>query len=245
MDFKDKVVLVTGGGRGIGAETVKLFAKYNATVIINYNKDKESAQNLLDEINGNGMIIQADVSQEDDVIQMFDEISKKYTQIDVLVNNAGIVAVKPFKDLSLSEWKKVFDVNVNGVFLCSQQALKIMKKGGSIVNISSIRGLYNYGRPPISDYSASKAAVISFTKTLAKEVAPEIRVNTVAPGMTMTDIAKQIPTEDLKKFENDIYLKRLIEPSEVANAVVFLSSQNASGITGALLMVDGGQSLSK
>lgn len=244
MKFQDKIILVTGGGRGIGAEIIKLFGKQGATVIVNYLKDEESAKSVLKKSGDNGMIIQADVSNEEDVLDMFEQISSTYGKLDILVNNAGIVAVKPFKDLSLKEWKKVFDVNMAGTFLCSQQALKTMNSGGSIVNISSIRGLYNQGRPPISDYSASKAAVISFTKTLAKEVAPDIRVNTVAPGMTMTDIAKQIPADDLKKFEEDIYLKRLIEPSEVANAVVFLTSEEASGITGALLMVDGGQSLS-
>lgn len=245
MDFNEKIVLVTGGGRGIGAESVRLFAKRGATVVINYREDEASATKLLEEISNQGMVIKADVSKETEVLDMFEQIKIKYGKLDVLVNNAGIVAIKPFKDLSLAEWNRIFDVNMSGTFLCSQQAIKLMGAGSSIVNISSIRGLYDHGRPPISNYSASKAAIISFTKTLAKEVAPDIRVNTVAPGMTMTDNVKIIPPDDLKKFATDIYLQRLIEPSEVANAIVFLSSKEASGITGALLMVDGGQSLSR
>ena len=184
------------------------------------------------------------MSNEQEVDDMFNQISEKYGKLDVLVNNAGIVSVKPFSELTLDEWNKTYAVNVTGTFLCSQRAIKMMSKGSSITNISSIRGLLSQGRPPISDYSSSKAAVISFTKTLAKEVAPNIRVNTVGPGMTRTDIAKSIPEESLKQFEEDIYLKRLIEPKEVAQTILFLSSGEASAITGALLMVDGGQSLS-
>jgi len=244
MKFKNKIVLITGSGRGIGAETAKLFAKEGATVIINYFSDKKAAESVLKEINGNGILIKADVSKENEVDSMFKQISEKYGKLDVLVNNAGIVLVKPFSELTLDEWNKTYAVNITGTFLCSQRAIKIMDKGSSIINVSSIRGLFNQGRPPISDYSSSKAAVISFTKTLAKEVAPKIRVNTVAPGMTRTDIAKNIPKESLKQFEEDIYLKRLIEPKEVAQTILFLSSDEASAITGALLMVDGGQSLS-
>jgi NAD(P)-dependent dehydrogenase (short-subunit alcohol dehydrogenase family) len=130
------------------------------------------------------------------------------------------------------------------MFLCSQKAISIMNENSSIVNIASIRGLPDQGRPPIMDYSTSKAAVISFTKTLAKEVAPKIRVNSVSPGMTNTDIAKEYPKELLNKFIENIYIDRLVEPEEVANAILFLSSNEASAITGTNLMVDGGQSLS-
>jgi len=244
MKFKNKIVLITGASRGIGAETAKLFAKEGATVIINYLLDEMSAKSILNEINNNGMLIQADISKQDEINEMFEQVSKKYEKLDILVNNAGIVSVKPFSELTLEEWNKTYAVNITGMFLCSQKAIELMKDGGSIVNISSIRGLFDQGRAPIADYSTSKAAVISFTKTLAKEVAPKIRVNTVAPGMTNTDTVKSIPRELIEKFKEDSYLKRLIEPKEVAHTILFLSSDEASAITGALLIVDGGQSLS-
>jgi 3-oxoacyl-[acyl-carrier protein] reductase len=198
----------------------------------------------LKEINGKGMTIKADVSSEVDVNHMFDAISKKYGRLDILINNAGIVTVKPFQEVTLAQWEKTFSVNVTSMFLCIQKTIPLMKTKGAIVNVSSIRGLYDQGRPPILDYSSSKAAVISLTKTLAKELAPNIRVNCIGPGMTNTEIAQQLPKESIEKFKKDIYLKRLIEPEEVANAIVFLCSDDASAITGALLMVDGGQSLS-
>ena len=244
MKFKNKIVLITGASRGIGAETAKLFAKEGATVIINYLSDEIAAKSVLNEINNNGILIKADISKQDEINSMFEQLFEKYGKLDILVNNAGIVSVKPFSELTLEEWNKTYAVNITGMFLCSQKAVKLMKDGGSIVNISSIRGLFNQGRAPIIDYSTSKASVISFTKTLAKEVAPKIRVNTVAPGMTNTGIAKLIPKVSIEKFNKEIYLKRLIEPKEVANTILFLSSDEASAITGALIVVDGGQSLS-
>lgn len=244
MKFKNKIVLITGASRGIGAETAKLFAKEGATVIINYLSDEMAAKSVLNEINNNGILIKADISKQDEINSMFEQLFEKYGKLDILVNNAGIVSVKPFSELTLEEWNKTYAVNITGMFLCSQKAVKLMKDGGSIVNISSIRGLFNQGRAPIIDYSTSKASVISFTKTLAKEVAPKIRVNTVAPGMTNTGIAKLIPKVSIEKFNKEIYLKRLIEPKEVANTILFLSSDEASAITGALIVVDGGQSLS-
>ncbi|MFH0837380.1 MAG: glucose 1-dehydrogenase [Candidatus Aenigmatarchaeota archaeon] len=244
MRFKNMTVLITGASRGIGAETAKLFAKEGAVVIINYCSDKQSAEKVLSEINNNGIIIQANISKPDDVNRMFDTISEKYGRLDILVNNAGIVSVKPFMDLTAEDWDRTYKVNMRGMFLCTQSALKLMKKG-SIVNISSIRGLADHGRPPIMDYSTSKAAVISFTKTLAKEVAPNIRVNCIAPGMTNTSLVKKQTKEMLEKFINDIYLKRLIEPQEVAKAILFLASDEASAITGVVLPVDGGQSLGR
>jgi 3-oxoacyl-[acyl-carrier protein] reductase len=243
MRFKDKVVLITGGGRGIGAETARIFGKEGAIVIINYVADKAAAESVLDEIDGNGIAVEADISREEDVNRLFDTVASRYGRLDILVNNAGIVSPKPFHELTLEQWRHTFAVNLDGTFMCTKRAKSLMKEG-SIVNVSSIRGLFEQGRPPIIDYSASKAAVISFTKTLAKELAPSIRVNAVAPGMTNTDIAKQLPEESVEQFKRQIYLKRLIEPKEVANAIVFLCSKEASGITGALLMVDGGQCLS-
>jgi NAD(P)-dependent dehydrogenase (short-subunit alcohol dehydrogenase family) len=241
--FKDKIVLITGAGRGIGAETAKLFSKEGAFVIINYQSDDAAAKKTLKEIGGKGKIIKADISKQDEINKMFDIIAKEFKHLDILVNNAGIVASKPFQEVSLEEWNKIYAVNITGMFLCSQKVIPLMKNGGSILNISSMRGLSYQGRPPIMAYSTSKAAVISFTKTLAKELAPKIRVNAISPGMTNTDIAKKYTKEQLDKFIKSIYMNRLIEPREIANAILFLCSDDASAITGVNLMVDGGQSL--
>ena len=245
MKFKGKIVLITGASRGIGAETAKLFAKEGATVVINYISNENAAKAVLKQVNGRGIIVKADIRKQDEIERMFDLIVKKYGKLDVLVNNAGIVPNSEFRNLTLEQWNRVYAVNITGTFLCCQKAIGLMKEGGTIVNVSSIRGLPEHGRPGIMDYSTSKAAVISFTKTLAKEVAPKIRVNCVAPGMTKTDIAKGYPKDLLDKFANAIYLKRLIEPQEVARAIAFLASDDASAITGAVLSVDGGQSLSQ
>ncbi|MDH4330118.1 MAG: SDR family oxidoreductase [Candidatus Moranbacteria bacterium] len=245
MKFEDKIVLVTGGGRGIGAETAKNFAREGATVIINYVSDEDSAKKVLDDIDGKGEIVKADVSDEAQVDEMFEKIEKSYSKIDILVNSAGIVSPKSFAELSVGDWRKTHAVNLDSVFLCCKKAVPLMNSGGSIVNVASIRGLFDQGRPGVIDYSSSKAAVISFTKTLAKEVAPDIRVNSVSPGVTNTDIAKGFSKELLEKFVDDIYLRRIIEPQEVADAILFLSSKEASAITGVNLMVDGGQSLGK
>lgn len=244
MRFTNKIVLITGASRGIGAKSATEFAKEGATVIINYLNDEKSALEVLESCNNQGSIFKADVSKEEDVGKLFSFIEDKYGKLDVLVNNAGIVKVCPIKDLSLEQWNKTHEVNLTSIFLCTKKAMSIMNKGGSIVNISSIRGLFDFGRPPILDYSSSKAAVISLTKTFSKELAPDIRVNCVGPGMTNTDIAKTLPKESIEQFKKDIYLGRLIEPIEVARSILFLSSDEASGITGAVLMVDGGQSLS-
>jgi NAD(P)-dependent dehydrogenase (short-subunit alcohol dehydrogenase family) len=244
MRFKGKICLITGGSRGIGAETAKLFGKEGATVIINYCSHEENARAVLKEIGGNGAVIKADVSKEKEIESMFKKIKEKYGRLDMLVNNAGYIKARPFRELSLEEWNKTFAVNVTGAFVCSKHAVELMSDGGSIVNVSSIRGLFDQGRPAIVDYSSSKAALISLTKTMAKELAPSIRVNCVAPGMTNTDLAKSYTKEAIEKFKNDIYLKRLIEPEEIAKSILFLCSDDASAITGALLIVDGGQSLS-
>lgn len=243
MKFENKVVLVTGGSRGIGAATVREFAKEGAKVIIHYNRDEEAANSVLEDIGGNGLIVKTDLKKVDEILQMFEVIKDKYGELDILINNAGIVKSNDFMDLTLQDWNDTYAVNTTAVFICSQQALKIMNKGGSVINISSMRGILDQGRPSVIDYSSSKAAVISFTKTLAKEVAPEIRVNCVSPGMARTDKVKAYSDELLNQFKESIYLKRLIEPTEIANSILFLASNEASGITGANLVVDGGQSL--
>lgn len=242
--FENKIILVTGGGRGMGAAIVQKFVAEGAFVFINYldNEDEVGAlRNKLGHENCEG--VQADVSSEEAVSAMFEKVRDIKGSLDVLVNNAGIVDNTEFLATPLTKWNKIFAVNVNGPFLCMQKAVPMMNEGGSIVNIASIRGLYNYGRPSSVDYCASKAALISMTKSIAKDLAPKIRVNSVSPGVTQTPLLDDYDEEYLNGLRENMYMGDLIQPQEVADAVIFLASNHARSITGENLMVDGGQSL--
>jgi len=244
MKLKDKVALITGGSRGIGAAAAKLFSQEGAYVLFTYHSNIDMATKTLSELNGNGKMVQADLGKEIDIRHVFDVLKNDYNRLDVLVNNVGICKSQDFGTLPLSDWNNTIFTNLTSMFLSCQLAIPFMNDGGNIVNISSLRGLEGYGRPPIIDYSTSKAGVISFSKTLAKQLAPKIRVNCVSPGMTDTNITTAYTQEQLNQFIKSIYLGRLIEPIEVAKAILFLASDDASAITGLNLTVDGGQSLS-
>jgi NAD(P)-dependent dehydrogenase (short-subunit alcohol dehydrogenase family) len=243
--FHNKIALVTGGGRGIGAQIVRELVGEGAFVYVNYLDNPDEVNILIQELGKeNTCGICADVSEPQAVKSMFEQIKEHHGALDVLVNNAGIVGNMDFLDTTFEKWNKTFAVNVNGPFLCTQSAAKLMSdRGGSIVNIGSIRGLYNYGRPPIADYCASKAAVISMTKTLAKELAPKIRVNCVSPGVADTPLIADYPEEFKEKIRANMYTGQLVQPEDIAKSVSFLLSDDASSITGENLVVDGGQSL--
>jgi 3-oxoacyl-[acyl-carrier protein] reductase len=245
MKFQDKVVLITGASRGIGAAAARLFAAEGAHVIITYHSNVDIAQKILDELGERGTLIQADLSNKADVDNIFDTLSQSYASLDVLVNNVGVCKSQDMLELSLADWNNTLFTNLTSMFLCCQRAVPLLAKGGSIINVSSLRGLPDYGRPPIIDYSTSKAGVISLTKTLAKALAPKVRVNCVSPGVTNTEVTKTFSPDLLSQFVGSIYLGRLIEPIEVARTILFLASDDASAITGVNLMVDGGQSLSR
>lgn len=244
MDFQGKKVLVTGAAQGIGAAIVRAFSMRGAFVAINYITDSEKVDALINELGAQKTIgIQGDVSDPASVERMCHELRERWGSLDVLVNNAGIVSAATLEETTMEKWTKTFAVNMGGPFLCTKYCVPFLGHGGAIVNIASIRGLYDHGRPPIADYSASKAAVISFTKTMAKELAPHIRVNCVSPGVAATDMTRNYSRDFIQKMEQEIYLGKLLLPEQIASAVVFLASDDASGITGANLMVDGGQSL--
>jgi 3-oxoacyl-[acyl-carrier protein] reductase len=173
------------------------------------------------------------------------EFVKEFGRIDILVNNAGIAINRPFLEKTAEDWMRTLEVNLIGVFLCSQAAARYMlqQKSGKIVNISSIRGIDHCGREGVMDYSASKGAVINLTKTMAKELAPHINVNTVAPGHTLTEMTQPLPEEVKRNMIEGSYLKRMARPEDIAKAILFLASDDASFITGQLLLVDGGFSL--
>ena len=242
MKLKNKVAIITGSSRGIGKATALLFAKEGANIVINCSKSENEANNVIDEIKKlgvNSLCIKCDVSDEKQVKKMIETTIKKFGKIDILINNAGIVFDVPFKDRTVEQWKKTLDVNLLSVFLCSKYVVPYMSNGGRIVNISSTNGINSFN-PDAMDYDASKAGVIILTKDLAKELAPNILVNSIAPGWVDTAMNKNLPKDFVKRETEKIYLKRFARPEEIAKTILFLASEDASYITGVTLIVDGG-----
>ena len=247
MRLKDKAALITGGGRGIGAATASVFAEQGARVGIVDIRD-EGLKEVAAQTKEKGFelkVFVGDVSKKDQIERVMEGFIREFGQIDILVNNAGIAISRPFLEKTVEDWVKTLDVNLIGLFLCSQSAARYMveQKSGKIINISSIRGIDHCGREGIMDYSASKAAVINLTKTMAKELAPYINVNTVAPGHTATEMTKSLPEEIKRNMIEGSYLKRMAQPEDIAKAILFLASNDADFVTGQVLLVDGGFSL--
>lgn len=245
--LKDKVAIVTGGSRGIGKAIVLTLVKEGVKVLINYKGNESAAVETLSELKrmgGEGEIFKADVSIEDEVEKMFNFVLEKWGKLDILVNNAGITKDNLLIRMKDEEWDQVINTNLKGVFLCTRAAIKIMikQRSGKIVNISSIIGLRgNIGQ---ANYAAAKAGIIGFTKSVAKEVASRgITVNAIAPGFITTDMTEVLSEEMKKKVLEEIPLGRFGTPEDVANAVKFLVSDEASYITGIVLNVDGGLSI--
>jgi len=247
--LEGKCALVTGGGRGIGAATARAFAGEGARVGImgkgaqSLAEMKAAAAASPDEIAIDTFL--GDVGREDDVRLCVDAFVGRFGRIDILVNNAGIGIGRPFFDKTVEDWHETLRVNLIGTFLMSQAAARHMvaAKRGKIVNVSSVRGIDYLGREPVMDYSASKAAVISLTKTLAKQLAPDINVNVVVPGNTETDLLAGLPEPVRAAMLAGTPFRRFARPQEIAQAILFLASSEADFITGQSLVVDGGFSL--
>lgn len=238
-------VLITGASRGIGAECARTFAKNGYNVAINYFRSEKNALDLKAEINDGGgvaEVFKADVSDEKQVEEMISAVVKRFGKINVLVANAGVAKSGVFSDMTQSDYDKIFDTNVRGVFNVVKGVLPHMyeRESGSIVTISSIWGQTGGSCEVL--YSMSKAAIIGMTKALAKEVAPmHIRVNSVSPGAIDTDMLSGLTDEEKEDFIMQTPLNRLGEPKDVADAVLFLADDDKSSfITGHVLSVNGG-----
>ncbi len=242
--LEGKVAVVTGGTRGIGFATVEKFLENGAKVFLLGSK-KESVDNAIDKLKS----INDDYEVDGDypnlcdlasVEKTFNHIVEKYGKIDILVNNAGMSAMDKIYDYKEEDFKKIIDLNVNAVFNCSRAVVDYMKKngGGVILNTSSMVSIY--GQPSGCGYPASKFAVNGLTKSLARELGKDnIRVNAVAPGVTLTDMMKDVPDSVIEPIIKEIPLGRIGTPEDIANAFLFLASDMASYITGVILSVDG------
>ena len=242
--MKNRTVFITGASHGIGEEIARTFSKKNYRIVLNYFKSREEAKNLENELKNQGvdtLAIQGDVSNSLDVKNMVKKANDFLGHIDILVNNAGIALTKLLNDTTEDEWDKVFAVNVKGIFNCCKEVLPqmIKRKSGKIINISSILGIVG-GSLEVA-YSASKAAIIGFTKALCKEIGPSnITVNCVAPGLINTKMNKSLTADDINSLKDNTSLARVGSSQDVANAVLFLASEKANFITGEVIKVDGG-----
>ena len=234
----NKVVVVTGSSRGIGANIVKTLAKKGYRVILNYNKSENYAQNVQKELI-NVDIFKADVSKKEEAVSLINFAIEKYGKIDVLINNAGISQSKLFTDLTDEDWNNIINSNLNSAFFCSREAAKNMihNKSGLIINISSIWGIT--GASCEVAYSTSKAALNGFTKALAKELGPSnIRVNAIAPGIINTDMNNYLSNEELESIKEEIPLERIGETIDISKCVEWLIEDNYT--TGQIISINGG-----
>ena len=239
-----KTVLITGASRGIGAQTARVFAQAGWQVAVNYNLSASHAHHLVEEIRsagGTAMDFRADVSDLEQVNRMVKEVQRSLGEIDVLVNNAAIAQQKLFTDITPYDWDRMFDVNVKGMFHCCQAVAPMMIAAGkgSIVNLSSMWG--QVGGACEVHYSAAKAAVIGFTRALAKELGLSgIRVNCVAPGVIDTEMNAALGPETMESLREQTPLGCIGTPEQVAQAVLFLAGEDSSFITGQVLSPNGG-----
>jgi 3-oxoacyl-[acyl-carrier protein] reductase len=247
FSLEGKRALVTGSSRGIGKGIALCLAKAGASVAVNYHSNKEKAEEVVKEIKVLGVesfSVKANVSNREDVRSMIEQIKSRFGSLDILVNNAGVVTFNSIEEMDEEEWDKVIDVNLKGQFLCIKEAINIMPKNGKIINISSIAsGGAGVGFGRIPHYAASKGGIIGLTEDLAIDLAERgINVNSIAPGVIETDMTEGMVTDEevSKRLLNHIPKNRFGLPEDIGNAAVFLSSDEADYINGAVLYVDGG-----
>ncbi|MFL0583129.1 3-oxoacyl-ACP reductase FabG [Solibacillus silvestris] len=240
MRLANKVAIITGGAGGIGLAAVKRFLEEGAKVaIVDY--DKQQGEKMEAELGENVAFFAVDVSKLAEVKEMVEQVVDRFGKIDILINNAGITRDATLVKMSEEDFEKVIQINLNGVYYCTQAVAPhmIAQGSGKIISTSSVSGVYgNFGQ---TNYAATKAAIIGMTKTWAKELGRKgINVNAVAPGFTATSMVEKMPEKVLQQMEGITSLQRLGKPEDIANAYLFLASDEASYITGHVLQVDGG-----
>ena len=239
-----KCVLVTGSSIGLGATIIRKYASMGYNTVITYNSHKDEAIELQKEIkdkyNTESLVIKCDISKEEDIENLKNEIINKFNKLDVLVNNASIAIDTTFSDKTKENYMKILEVNLVGTFLVSKIMSTIMNDNSSIINISSTNGIDTYYEYSL-DYDSSKAGIINLSHNLANYLSPKIRVNTICPGWINTPMNKDMDTEFRKQEEDKILLKRFAEADEIANLVYFISSNDASYINDSVIRIDGGK----
>ena len=246
MRLSGKRALVTGSSRGIGAETARLFASEGATVVVNYRSSRAEAHKVVSSIKrrgGSAVSIGADVSNPQSVSALFAEIKRRFGGLDILVNNAGLadpsIWSPKHEEITLDMWRRVFAVDAFGTFLCTQAAAKLMKKGGSVINVASTPALVGDVEGLV--YASAKGAVVSMTKMLSKVLAPKVRVNCMVFGSFETTWVDWLDKEQAESYRSAIPLGRFGKPRDAANLALFLASEESSFITGQAIVVDGGE----
>lgn len=238
----DKVVVVTGGSKGIGAEIVKTLANEGYKIVLNYNKSEESAKKIQEELLNKGIkieIFKADVSKREESKKLIKFTIEKFNTIDILINNAGIAQEKIFTDITDEDWNYILQNNLNSTFYCTQEAVTEMihNKKGCIINVSSIWGIT--GASCEVAYSTTKAGINGFTKALAKELGPSnIRVNAIAPGIIDTQMNRNLTAEELENIKNEIPLEKIGKPRDIAKCVKWLIEDEYT--TGQIISINGG-----
>ena len=243
--LENRVSIITGSSRGIGRAIALKFAEEGSDIVVTYHTREDKAREVAQKIIDKGrdvIVVQMDVSQRRDVREMVKKTIERFGKIDVLVNNAGILQQKPFEYITDKDWDRVFEVNLKGTFICTQEVLFYMKKqkSGKIINIASVGG--QSGGERAVHYSAAKAGIICFTKSLARIASPfNINVNVISPGLILTEMSREELSNPSSKGKiNSILLRRIGSVEDVASAAVFLASSDSDYITGQVINVNGG-----
>ena len=241
--LKDKIAVITGSGKGLGEAMALLFSREGAKIVV-FDIDEPAGRETVEQIRGQGgeaIFVHGDVSNPDDAVRVIDAAVDAYGRVDVLVNNAGIHVDRTVADTTEEEWDRILGVNLKGVFLCSKAAIPQMRRqgGGNIICISSISGLI--GQLNQAAYNASKHGIIGLVRCMAYDHALEnIRANAICPGVMNTPLVASVPEEHIAPYRKSNLLERFAEPIEVANAALFLASDESSHVTGSAMVVDGG-----
>ena len=241
--MKDKIAVITGSGKGLGEAMALLFSREGAKTVV-FDIDEEAGRDTVEQIReqgGEAFFVQGDVSKSDDAVRLIDDAVDAYDRVDVLVNNAGIHVDKTVAETTEAEWDEILGVNLKGYFLCSKAAIPQMRRqgGGNIICISSISGLI--GQLNQAAYNASKHGIIGLVRCMAYDHAQEnIRANAICPGVMNTPLVASVPEEHIAPYRKANLLERFAEPIEVANAALFLASDESSHVTGSAMVVDGG-----